>query len=731
MLAASLELRGVAGLPRRIAGARVGLSRLPSPRLITTTTPWSVNSRGKWNVPSCNHSLHTGRVRSQHIDSGSARPRTPTPLDEITRLRQLINRANATNSSLDKGRILSEFADLQLLLSFLYDPYCRLHLTSAKLDTYLRQRKRDEDWQTNQAPYLSTTSNRSKLRTRKAALRSQDEQVIPDEQVPATLIALFELLSSRRVTGNRALATIKRFLEIHGILEQHEYALSGADDPNLSTTEIFRRGLLRPTALEIFSRCLDRNLRGGFSEKILHQAFRRSTQTNEKGKGKADGQDRGSDPASEGKHSISGSVAPSGSQLFKGSFQVALGKAISRAHLPSLFVDNNAPAWYASRKLDGVRCLFVVECKFRGDTQTGDFEVVNIQSLSRNGRPFATLEVLEDELRRHLPSCQTAKQLLFEEHRLQLARPGTSEKPARPLRLILDGEVCVLTPPEKASDSAVTRMDAELAASTQSDSSATNETSSQRDLHFVEDFAAVVGLIKRKDFTIPNPAFFPFDLLTAGEFINWRAQDPGSRTFSDRIRSVEELVSHFALQNSEPGSEVLIRPLPQSRVSSAEEVEAMLSTASARGWEGLILRQDVPYEGKRTSCIRKFKEWKDAEYTVQDISVASMRLPISGEFQQRQAMAAIYVDHRGTRVAVGSGFTPQQRVAFAENPELIRGKTVTVEYFEESCTTSSTSIASTSAAEDAQGAQEKQRQQLSYSLRFPRIKHIWDQGRDV
>ncbi len=63
---------------------------------------------------------------------------------------------------------------------------------------------------------------------------------------------------------------------------------------------------------------------------------------------------------------------------------------------------------------------------------------------------------------------------------------------------------------------------------------------------------------------------------------------------------------------------------------------------------------DTPYEGKRTSAIRKFKEWKDAEYKVRGVSVATMRLPMNGRFEEREALASIQIEHKSTKVSVGS-----------------------------------------------------------------------------
>ncbi|TKY84932.1 hypothetical protein EX895_006012 [Sporisorium graminicola] len=568
---------------------------------------------------------------------------------------------------------------------------------------YLRQRRKDFDWQNNRAPLLSLPSNRSRDRTRAAALRAKQEEDVRG-QTPDTLLELFQLLASRRVTGHEALAVIRNFLEEHGIIEQHEYALSGFDDPNLSTTELFRRGLLRPTALEIFYRCLDRNLKAGFRERILHQAF-------------AAGSSSHHQASTDTEDSPQQSRTSDSPISLRKSFQVALGRTITREELPSLFANSHAPRWYASRKLDGVRCLFVVRLhqKSKEDARK-TWEVGSILALSRNGRPFSTLAVLEKELVQKLCDFPGLQDLLGSAEVSSAHNTSGDEQPTT-ATLILDGEVCILRPPEQASASAVKQFDAAL--------HDTNHHAAEQTM--VEDFGAVVGLIKRKNYTIRDPAFFPFDLLTLEEFTNWRSQpDSGQtkRTFAQRLVSLESLISFFESAAREKGDQSLVRKLSQHVVSTTEQVEQMLATASQRGWEGLVLRQDTPYEGKRTSAIRKFKEWKDAEYIVQAITVATMRLPIDGTFEEREAMASIQIEHKGTRVSVGSGFTPEQRVEFASDPARIVGRVVTVEYFDESKTT-----ATATAGQGQVGDGETGRH--VYSLRFPRIKHIWGQKRDV
>jgi DNA ligase-1 len=71
------------------------------------------------------------------------------------------------------------------------------------------------------------------------------------------------------------------------------------------------------------------------------------------------------------------------------------------------------------------------------------------------------------------------------------------------------------------------------------------------------------------------------------------------------------------------------------------------------------------------SDIRKCKKWQDAEYTVVDVENSRMRLAVNGVYGEYDAMANIWIEHKGVRVSVGSGFTTDQRIQFGKNPDLI------------------------------------------------------------
>ena len=86
----------------------------------------------------------------------------------------------------------------------------------------------------------------------------------------------------------------------------------------------------------------------------------------------------------------------------------------------------------------------------------------------------------------------------------------------------------------------------------------------------------------------------------------------------------------------------------------------------------------------------------------------AIRHIVDGVDVEEIMLSKIMVLHKGNEVGVGSGFTMEQRRNFHRDPNLIIGKTVTIQYFEES-----------------------QNQDGDYSLRFPVLKHIYTHGRDV
>ncbi len=121
-----------------------------------------------------------------------------------------------------------------------------------------------------------------------------------------------------------------------------------------------------------------------------------------------------------------------------------------------------------------------------------------------------------------------------------------------------------------------------------------------------------------------------------------------------------------------------------------------------------MIRKDVEYEGKRSNDLLKIKKFHDDEYVVKSVEVGPFRLIDKSTKLEttEEVMTNVIIEHKGYDVSVGSGFSVEERRLFSENPDLIIGKEITVQYFEESSNKDS-----------------------ELSLRFPTIKKIWLDGR--
>ena len=278
-------------------------------------------------------------------------------------------------------------------------------------------------------------------------------------------------------------------------------------------------------------------------------------------------------------------------------------------------VDFNTQTWFASQKLDGVRCLAVVDengkCNF----------------YSRQGKTFDTLDVVKNEI-----------------ESLGLTN------------VVFDGEVCIV------------------------------------DENGVENFQDIMKEIKRKDHTIKNPKYKIFDYLTLDEFDNQLS----TRNLSVRLSTcVKPKLG-------------CVEMLEQWKVESEDHFQELAELATKNNWEGLMLRKDCGYKGKRTNELLKVKKFFDEEYVVKSVESAIHRIIIGGIEAEVEMLSNVIIEHKGCDVGVGSGFNQEERKLYFKNPELIIGKTITVQYFEETIN-----------------------QDGCHSLRFPVVKHIYENGRNV
>ena len=212
-----------------------------------------------------------------------------------------------------------------------------------------------------------------------------------------------------------------------------------------------------------------------------------------------------------------------------------------------------------------------------------------------------------------------------------------------------------------------------------------------------EDFQGLMSVIRRKDYTIENPKYKVFDLLTEDEF--WgRAKSPN---FSVRYDMLQALKECFA----DPHVDVLV----QERIKTSDDLNRWQEHRRLNGWEGVMVRKDVPYEGRRTNNLLKIKPFERDEYVVTGIIEGDLTYNTPTGSETVHGVSALTIEHKGNVVKVGSGLTKEQRLSWVANPDLIIGKTVAVQYFQET-----------------QDSKTKE-----YSLRFPTLVYVYENGRDV
>jgi ATP-dependent DNA ligase len=187
-----------------------------------------------------------------------------------------------------------------------------------------------------------------------------------------------------------------------------------------------------------------------------------------------------------------------------------------------------------------------------------------------------------------------------------------------------------------------------------------------------DDFQGILKQIQRKDHTIENPRYQIFDILQAGEF----AGDDESPLFSTRIDCRENWLGDLK-------SSTVLEMLPQVRIKDEDALEELKAQSKDSNWEGLIARKDTTYSSGRSKHMLKIKEFFDDEYVVTGMILGPQRVIVNGKEVEEEMLSAVTIDHKGSQVQVGSGFTIDQRRHYYRNMGEIMGATITVQYFEE------------------------------------------------
>ena len=275
--------------------------------------------------------------------------------------------------------------------------------------------------------------------------------------------------------------------------------------------------------------------------------------------------------------------------------------------------------WYASRKLDGVRCLAVVD----------ENRVCTL--YSRMGKELTTLNRVKESIE----------------------NTGI-------INHVFDGEICLL------------------------------------DENGNEDFQGVMKELRRKDHQIENPRFMIFDMMHKSEFDAGKGNTP----LTERLRMLR------AWQGGRFTCAKTLQYVDQVQINDDDHFETWNKLSAEKGWEGFMLRKNVGYEGKRSKNLVKVKKFHDAEYEVIDYDTDTAEVVRNGRSETIEMLSQVWIEHKGHKVKVGSGWTHDQRLQYMDGS--IVGKVITVQYFEET-------------KNDKGGI----------SLRFPTVKIVHGDKREV
>jgi DNA ligase 1 len=213
-----------------------------------------------------------------------------------------------------------------------------------------------------------------------------------------------------------------------------------------------------------------------------------------------------------------------------------------------------------------------------------------------------------------------------------------------------------------------------------------------------EDFQGVMKQLKKKDHTIPNPSYKIFDMISHEEFYSQKGTQ--AKLFSHRYNNL--------LQVMKENTCTCLSVLGQELIKDDDHFSEWITRSNQYGWEGLILRANEPYKGKRSKDMLKWKTFNDAEYAVKDMEFGPFRYVLNGKEKEEKMLSCVTIEHKGYNVRVGSGFSIEQRQYFYNNPKELLGKIIRVNYFEET-----------------------KNQDGGISLRFPTLAYIYGDSRDI
>ena len=187
-----------------------------------------------------------------------------------------------------------------------------------------------------------------------------------------------------------------------------------------------------------------------------------------------------------------------------------------------------------------------------------------------------------------------------------------------------------------------------------------------------EAFQKGTGIAMSKDVDKTDLKFVVFDMFPLNEFWNGKSICNYSSRKVDLIK-LKQIIDMRSQIDGLHIENVEIVPMCYEGTDHSE-IWKWLNYAEEHDWEGVILNLDTPYECKRTKNLIKVKKFYDF-----DLKIIGYE---EGTGRNKGRLGAFIVDYKGNHVKVGSGFTDDERIKFAENRNELIGRVITVKYKE-------------------------------------------------
>lgn len=182
-------------------------------------------------------------------------------------------------------------------------------------------------------------------------------------------------------------------------------------------------------------------------------------------------------------------------------------------------------------------------------------------------------------------------------------------------------------------------------------------------------FSETTKIVSRKsDKHKTGVRFNVFDYIHYDSFVDGK----GNVSYSNRRAGLERLFCN--MQNE--SIYFVNTPILYSG-DDKNEIAKWSNWATDNGFEGVMLNiAEGLYETKRTSNLLKVKKFHSADIVCDGV--------FQGEGALTGTLGGIYVNYKGSKVGVGTGFTLEQRDYYWNNINEIIGRVVEIKYFEES-----------------------------------------------